>query len=159
MYYLLNILKWLRKIWTYKILRRQTHGVRVILQDGEKVFLVKHPYDKFWVFPGGGIEKDETPEQAARREIIEEAPYEITGAMRKLGAYTNTIGGKNDIVHVFVSSEFTAHNQTHRTIDAIEIQQSGWFNVNNLPEISKATQQRIEECRHGVQNINAPWVV
>jgi 8-oxo-dGTP pyrophosphatase MutT (NUDIX family) len=158
MYYLLNILKWLRKIWIYKILRRQTHGVRVILRDGEKFFLVKHPYDRFWVFPGGGIEKNETPEQAARREIMEETLYEITGTMQKLGTYRNTTGGKNDIVHVFVSGEFTPHNQSHHAVDAFEIQQSGWFSVNNLPEISKATQQRITEYIQGLTDIQDIWM-
>jgi 8-oxo-dGTP pyrophosphatase MutT (NUDIX family) len=158
MYYLLNIAKWLRKIWIYKILRRQTHGVRVILQDGEKVFLVKHPYDRFWVFPGGGIEQGETPEQAARREIIEETPYRATGPLIKLGIYQNTTGGKNDIVHVYMISSFEGHTQKRQLVDAMEIQKCAWFPTHALPQISPATQVRINEYRAGLTNLDGVWM-
>jgi 8-oxo-dGTP diphosphatase len=41
-----------------------------VFSDG-KVLLVKRP-DGFWAFPGGKIEKPETPHAAAARELFEE---------------------------------------------------------------------------------------
>lgn len=41
----------------------------VILLDGEKVALIRREKmgSVYYVFPGGGIEEGETPEQAAKR--------------------------------------------------------------------------------------------
>lgn len=46
----------------------------VILLDGEKVALIRREKmgSVYYVFPGGGIEEGETPEQAAKREALEE---------------------------------------------------------------------------------------
>jgi 8-oxo-dGTP pyrophosphatase MutT (NUDIX family) len=51
----------------------------LIVADGNVLFLRRgnggdHPGE--WAFPGGHVESDETPEQAARRETFEEAGYE-----------------------------------------------------------------------------------
>lgn len=158
MKYFYNIAKYVRKLILYRILRLQTHGVRVILRDSGKILLIKHPYDDFWVFPGGGIKRGEDPERAARREIMEETEYKIGGDIQKLGTYTNTTGGKNDIVHVFMSKEFTLHNKKHRAIDKLEVQKSEWFGIDNTPNISKATEQRIKECAKGETNIQGLWM-
>ena len=37
--------------------------------------------------PGGGIERDELPEDGARRELLEEAGLEIEGELELIGAY------------------------------------------------------------------------
>ncbi len=159
MYYILNFLKWLRKVWIYKICKRQTHGVRIILCNDDKVFLVKHPYDHFWVLPGGGIETYETPEDAARRELIEETPYRATGPLIKLGTYHNTTGGKNDIVHVYVVSSFEEHTQKRQLVDAMEIQRFEWCSKNSLPQVSVATQARIHELiKNEYTNTQRPWI-
>ena len=60
-----------------------THVAAAILRrvDG-KVLLAERPLGKpwagWWEFPGGKIEANETPEQALKREIIEELGIEIT---------------------------------------------------------------------------------
>ena len=50
----------------------------IINPETKKILLVKHSdYDK-WVQPGGHIEDDETPEEAAVREVFEETGLKIT---------------------------------------------------------------------------------
>ena len=45
-------------------------------------------FGEVWAFFGGGIEKDETPEQALQREIFEELEYTITN-YEYIGVYAN----------------------------------------------------------------------
>ncbi len=123
----------------------KTFGVRVILKKQNEIFLVKHPYDHFWVLPGGGIQKNETAKEAAIREVAEETPYSISDPILKLGEYINNSKGKNDIVTVFVVENFVEHNRKHRLVDEIEIQKCGWFEIDHLPKTSIATQKRINE--------------
>jgi 8-oxo-dGTP pyrophosphatase MutT (NUDIX family) len=126
----------------------KTRGVRVILKRRNEIFLVKHPYDNFWVFPGGGIQKNETAEAAAIREAAEETPYLISEPVVKLGEYKNCSKGKNDTVTIFVAENFVEHYRKHRLVDEIEIQKSGWFEITKLPNISVATRKRIIELQH-----------
>ena len=47
------------------------------LFDQEKFLLIFHKKHKNWVAPGGHVEKNETPAEAARREVREETGLEI----------------------------------------------------------------------------------
>lgn len=62
------------------IQKRKTRVQIAIIQD-ERVLLLHHvmPRHKkaFWGFPGGGVEENETPEQAAIREAKEETCLDI----------------------------------------------------------------------------------
>lgn len=55
----------------------------LLLFDEKKRILLQHRTDDaprlagYWAFFGGGIEKGETPEDAVRREIMEELEYEL----------------------------------------------------------------------------------
>lgn len=53
-------------------------SVFVINPENKKVLLVKHKKFNKWVQPGGHIEDDETPEEAALREVYEETGLKIT---------------------------------------------------------------------------------
>src|SRR4051794_35831394 len=70
--------------WTYRLIYRygfraarlvwrftKPHhtGALVMLWQEEKVLLVRTSYQDVWMAPGGGIEREETPAQAALREV------------------------------------------------------------------------------------------
>lgn len=151
-----NILKKIRKFIIYRILNKETHGVRIALLQNNQILLIKHPYDIFWVLPGGGIKKKEKPESAALREVYEETRYHIHSetTLKKLGIYKNNSGGKRDIVHVFVCHEFTKSEKTKKLIDKIEIEKQKWFDMDNMPEISSATKNRIIEITNNQYSLD-----
>ncbi len=57
--------------------------------EGPEVLLIKRgrePYKGRWAFPGGFIEEEETFEESARRELLEETTVEV-GGLVFLGLY------------------------------------------------------------------------
>ena len=138
---LFDFLHSLRK-WYWRTFQIETRGARVIIKKDTQVFLVKHRYGYLWVLPGGGMKKGEAPEETARRETKEEVNIEIKSFEKVLGTYSNTQGGKNDTVTVLVANEWEDLGRKF----SIEIESSGFFNINNLPDkTSQATKRRIAE--------------
>jgi 8-oxo-dGTP diphosphatase len=58
------------------VIRHFTASVAVV-DDQDCVLLVQHRKSGLWLYPGGHVEANEDPEQAARREVREEVGIEI----------------------------------------------------------------------------------
>lgn len=54
------------------------NGASVIVINNNKLLIVKSKSEQKWSIPTGGIEKEETSEEAAIREVFEETGYSIT---------------------------------------------------------------------------------
>ncbi|MHA1959664.1 MAG: NUDIX domain-containing protein [Candidatus Thorarchaeota archaeon] len=64
--------------------------IDVVVTDGKRVILVKRAREPFkgeWVFPGGFVEYDETVEDAAIREVLEETGVTVE-LQEILGVYS-----------------------------------------------------------------------
>lgn len=123
------------------IRRPKTEGVKVILQHGSRVLLVKHTYisQSGWTFPGGKIKKGEAPEEAAKREVKEELGLDLSN-IKKLGSFVATKEYKIDTIWVFLAEV--------ENVDVItpnfEIQEVRWFNLAAMPTLP-ATASRVWE--------------
>lgn len=141
----LRKLAWHGERLRWRLFHPITLGARVILVRGEEVLLIRHTYREGWFFPGGGVEKGETLEAAARREAGEEARVDVR-EVTLLGVYSNFLEGKSDHVAIFVSRDFDLHDfQPNNEIGARE-----WFPLDALPAgISAATRRRLNEFLEG----------
>ena len=153
-----NLFHWLRKKY-WKVFKIETSGVRVLVFREGKVLLVKHRYGNFWIMPGGGINKNETPEQAAIRELKEEAGVVANKIDFELGQYKNTTGGKNDNISCFVVTDFQEIQNFKRTfIDYLEIGEMGWFEIKNFSvDVSGPTKARIAEFLANKRDLVGSW--
>ncbi len=94
----------------------ETHGnviVVPILDDGRLVLVRQYRYlgEKYSVeFPGGGMNKDESPTDAANREFLEETGYK-TDNLIKIGAFEPCVGLIKDQSHIFIANELTEVQQ------------------------------------------------
>ena len=130
-------------------------GVRVILVQDRKVVLVTHWYAPWtWTLPGGGVNKNETPEAAAIRETKEETGFDVKSLAGEIGKYKGT-WGRGDMVMVFYTGDFEG---SLALTPNIEIMGRSWFDIDNLPEeLSPANRRRIEAYRDGVRGEVGKW--
>jgi 8-oxo-dGTP diphosphatase len=83
------------------------HVAVLILYDGAGRILLQHrtmdapTFPGYWAFFGGGIEQGESPEQAVKRESLEELGYAVT-APSLLAAQRFIHNGREYTKHVFV---------------------------------------------------------
>jgi 8-oxo-dGTP pyrophosphatase MutT (NUDIX family) len=127
-------------------------GVRaMMIQDG-KVWLVRQTYMPGWFMPGGGVKRGETLEAATRREALEETGA-VLGELKLLGAYTNFTEWKTDHNIVFICHEFEFKGKP----DA-EIAELRTFPLNELPgDLWPGHRRRLEEYQSGALPQFGEW--
>jgi 8-oxo-dGTP pyrophosphatase MutT (NUDIX family) len=131
------------KIYCF-IFRPVRMGVRVMMTQNNRVWLVRHTYVPGWHMPGGGVKRGETLVDAARREAMEETGAHL-GEIRLMGAYTSFIQWKTDHTIVFICSDFTLTGKSDGEIAEVKD-----FPLNELPsDAFPSHRKRLEEYRDG----------
>ncbi len=132
----------------FRLTRGLTLGTRVLVRNpmGE-ILLVRHTYAPGWLFPGGGVERGEVAEQAARREVEEEAGITLEGPLEIFGFFSNHEHFPGD--HVVLYTAETGSLPKHRA--QLEIAECAFFAANDLPsDTTGGTRRRIQEVLEGL---------
>lgn len=138
----------------WRFARGLTLGVRAIVTDDEfRILLVKHTYLPGWHLPGGGVERGEPTGLAVVRELAEEAGVRAESEPVLRSIHSNHARFRGDHVLVFEVTDWSGCEPDNEG----EIEQIGWFGVDDLPEdTSPATRRRIEEF-YGTSGPDADW--
>ena len=104
--------------------------VRVIVyRDDGDILLVKNRFSRQkWALPGGGVNRNESYERAAVREVLEEIGLKIHN-LRYLGK-----ANSHESYAKFSVRVFAAHASDYDIKCNFEIMEARWFNMNYLPE-------------------------
>jgi 8-oxo-dGTP pyrophosphatase MutT (NUDIX family) len=144
----------LRRIFHFywRLARGMTLGVRgVVLDDSNRVFLVKHSYVTGWYLPGGGVEVGESFLDALKRELVEEGRIEVSGEPALHGVFFNNHVSRRDHVAVYVVRNY---RQDRMPEPNHEIVACGFFEPTALPEgTTPGTRLRIREVLDGQPSI------
>lgn len=110
-------------------------GVGVIVKKGNKVLMGKRKNshgEGSWQFPGGHLEFGETPEDYAKRELLEETGL-VANNFEK-GKFTNSIFDKEDkhYITLFVTTNWEAGEPEIKEPEKCEGWE--WFEWENLPK-------------------------
>jgi 8-oxo-dGTP diphosphatase len=129
-------------------------GVRaLIVRDGD-MLLVRHRHGRRpWSLPGGGVERYERLDEAARREAHEE-----TGARVRidqlLGMYDAFGGGVSNYIAVFVCTPF----DEPRPPRSLEIAEARFFPLAAPPAgLDRGSGRRLAEYLAGERGVARLW--
>ncbi len=123
-----------------------------IIVQGNKTYLIKHKKLEVWMNPGGHVEENETPEEAAIREAKEETGIEVeiiglNGENKIKTDIAYELNKPFSIMYEFVDYKTGMHehydmvyltkpkDQSKITLNKEETLDAGWFSEKELKNI------------------------
>jgi len=114
--------------------QRPKIGIAVVIERNNKILLGKRKGSHkagFWAFPGGHLEFNETLENCAKREVMEETGLAIT-SIRK-DTYTNDIMKDENKHYLTCFIRADCEIGEPKIMEPDKCEEWGWFDWDNLP--------------------------
>jgi mutator protein MutT len=143
----------LRPVWRMR--RGMTLGAQgVVIDEQNRVLLVRHSYRPGWFFPGGGVEWGETLETALQRELEEEVGVTLEGPPVLHGVFSNNVNFPGDHIAVYLVRQWTRNGDYRRKG---EIAEAEMFAPGDVPARTDiGTRHRLAEIFGGAP-LSAYW--
>jgi ADP-ribose diphosphatase len=93
-----------------------------VLEDGRLVLVRQYREavgKALLEIPAGGVDEGETPEEAARREMVEETGYRV-GALDRICSFYSSPGFLTELMHLFVARDLEPGEPTEEN-DELEV--------------------------------------
>jgi len=134
------------------------NAVRAVIKNDNKILMVQLEKTKEYKFPGGGIEENETVEEALTREVLEETGCSVIKIEGKIGIMIEFGIAEEDKNSIFkMVSEYYAviinNNQFDQKLDKYE-EELGFMPC--WTEIEKAYKVNREIIDNGLAS--TPWI-
>lgn len=128
-----------------------TGDVALFARDGDhvKILLIQRksdPYKGLWATPGGFMEMDETTEQTARRELLEETGL-VAHDLTFVGIYDTIDRDPRGRTITAVFTGFAKPEQLIQAKAADDAAALQWFDLNHLPDLAFDHAQVIADAR------------
>ena len=105
--------------------------VAAIIRDGDRVFATQRGYGSWkdwWEFPGGKMEEGETPQEALKREIMEELSADI-----RVGKLLDTV--EWDYPEFHLTMHCFMCTLSHDAMHLNEHEAAKWLNMTTLHSV------------------------
>ena len=134
--------------------RGMTLGIQGVVVDPEgRMLVVRQSYTSGWNFPGGGVEKGETPIAALKREMIEETGVQLTGSLVMHGLFSNHTNFPGDYIAVYIATSF----EMGPWQPTLEISDRAFLTADEIAaDCSPAMQRRLDELA-GTRDVSDVW--
>lgn len=114
--------------------------VAVLIEQDGRVLLLKraiHPYYDHWDVPGGFLEADELPEDAAVREVREETGLTVSLTGFLGFALDRYVTGQDDAGHYSLVAYYGARPTGGTVATNAESSEARWFSRDELPALDR----------------------
>lgn len=107
-----------------KLLERRVSSAAMILEDSEgRTLIVKANYKTYWTFPGGIVDQNETPKEAAIRETREEVGIKVDP---KDVSFVAVVNRKSEVAQTYqfiFKAQLTARMQEELALQCSELEE------------------------------------